>query len=377
MSLDPTRTYTLAEIIAAGEPKFFEQDPAVLKARLVAKAEGLMDRTLYEGQVEMYMVEVMAYALSIRAAELQAAVVQRLLPWASGEYLAALAARVNTFKIKAVAAGLDVQFTLDAPRPSTVAIPAGTRVRGRSSSAVFLTVAPALIQPGALTVTVRAEAATDGEAGNGVVAGTLMSVLDTLPAPATALALTTSSGGADEEEDDHLRARAAEAWELISRGGPRQGYRQLAMGAHPDIIDVAVIRPQPCDIDIYVLTETMPPGADVLAAVLAACDPRTGRPEGDEVQVMAATAVTVSATLNLWIDGAPDVIAPQAEAAFRGVWQAWRLVLGSRLATGAAISAVKGIKGVVEATVSGWSYSALDEDEYAVLTSLAIVTEMA
>ena len=375
MSLDPSRTYTLAEIIAAGEPKFFEQDPAVLKARLVAKAEGIMDRTLYEGQVEMYMIEVMAYALSIRAAELQAAVIQRLLPWAGGQYLTALAARVNTFRIKAVAAGLDVQFTLDAPRPSTVAIPAGTRVRGRSSSIVFLTVAPALIQPGALTVTVRAKALTEGEAGNGVVAGTLMSVLDTLSAPATALALTTSSGGAEEEDDDHLRARAAEAWELISRGGPREGYRQLAMGAHPDIIDAAVIRPQPCDIDIYVLTETMPPGADVLAAVLAACNPRSARPEGDEVKVMAATAVTVSATLHLWVDGEPGVIGPLAEAAFRGVFAAWRLVLGSRLATGAAIAAVKGVKGVVEATVSGWTYAALDEDEYAVLVSLSVSLE--
>lgn len=377
MSLDPTRTYTLAEIIAAGEPAFFEQDPAAWKSRLVTKAEGIMDRTLYEGQVEMYMVEVMAYALATRGAELQASVIQRLLPWAGREFLTALAARVNTYRIKAVAAGLDVRFALDAPRPSTISIPAGTRVRGRSTSAVFLTVTPALIQPGALTVSVRAEAATDGAAGNGVVAGTTMSVLDTLPAPATALALTTSSGGAEEEDDDHLRARAAEAWELISRGGPREGYRQLAMGAHPDIIDVAVIRPQPCDIDIYVLTAAMPPGADVLAAVLAACDPRSARPEGDEVAVMPATAVTVSATLNLWIDGAPEVIEPQAEAAFRGVWQAWRLVLGSRLATGAAVAAVKSIKGVVEATVSGWSYSALDEDEYAVLTSLAIVTELA
>ncbi|OYX14826.1 MAG: hypothetical protein B7Z15_02610 [Rhizobiales bacterium 32-66-8] len=374
MTLDPTRTYTLAEIVAAGEPRYFETDPLALKQRLVAKAEGIMDRALYEGQVEMYMVEVMAYALSIRGAELQYAVIQRLLPFAAGHYLDALAARVRVGRLKATKAGLDVQVTLDAPRPSTVIIPAGLRVRGRGSSTVFLTDAAALIQPGALSTSVHATAADAGEAGNGVVAGTVMSLLDATPVATTAVAVTTSSGGAADELDDRLRARAAEAWETISRGGPRQGYRQLALMAHPDIIDVAVIRPQPCDIDIYVLTAIMPPGEEILAAVLAACDPRTGRPEGDEVSAMAATAVSISATLNLWVDGQPDLIQPQAEAAFRGVFTAWRLALGSRLATGAAITAVKAIKGVVEATVAGWSYSALGEDEYAVLTGLAVVT---
>lgn len=376
MSLDPTRAYTLEEIIAAGEPKFFETDPLVLKRRVVAKAEGLMERTLYEGQVEMYMCEVIAYALSIRAGELQFAALQRLLPWARGGYLDALAARVNTFRLKATPAGLEVRFALDAPRPGSIIIPGGTRVRGRSSSAVFLTDGPAIIQPGTLTAAVHATAAVVGEDGNGVVAETAMAVLDGTPAPVTALALSTSAGGTVEEEDDRLRARAAEAWETISRGGPRAGYRQLAMAAHPAIIDVAVIRPQPCDIDIYVLTQTMPPGPDVLAAVLAACDPRTGRPEGDEVAAMAATAVSIAATLHLWVDGKPEIVVPQAEAAFRGVFTASRLALGPRLATGAAISAVKAIKGVVEATVSGWSYAALNEDEYAVLTSLHVVTEL-
>ncbi|MFG1409522.1 baseplate J/gp47 family protein [Xanthobacter sp. VTT E-85241] len=377
MSLDPSRAYTLSEIIAAGEPAFFETNPLALKARIVARAESLMDRTLYEGQVEMYMAEVIAYALSIRASELQFAVVQRLLPWARGKYLEALAARVGVYRLKAVKAGLTVQLIIDAPRPSTVIIPAGTRVRGRTSGAIFLTDSPSLIQPGSMIVTVHATAAGAGEEGNGVVAGTVMTVLDGLPVPATATAVTTSTGGAAEEQDDRLRERAAGAWETISRGGPREGYRQLALKAHQDIIDVAVIRPQPCDIDIYVLTEVMPPGPEIIAAVFAACDPRTGRPEGDEVDVMPATAVTIAATLNLWVDGEPEAIQPLAEAAFRGVFAAWRRILGPRLATGAAVEACKAVTGVVEATVEGWSYSALDEEEYAVLTSLSVETELA
>ncbi len=136
---------------------------------------------------------------------------------------------------------------------------------------------------------------------------------------------------------------------------------------------MAVIRPQPCDIDIYVLTETMPPGADVLAAFLAACDPRTGRPEGDEVAVMAATAVTVSATLHLWIDGAPDVITPSGRSGVSMRVAGVAPVLGSRLATGAAITSVKAVKGWLRPRFPCWSYSRWTRTNMRSSPSIAIV----
>ncbi|CAA0086859.1 Uncharacterised protein [Starkeya nomas] len=377
MSLDPGFVYDLDALIAAGEPQFFSADPLHYKRLLVSKAEALMGRTLYEGQVEMYMIEVMAYALQVRGAEQQMAVIQRLLPFARGRFLDLLGARLKTYRLAASKARISVRFSLTAPRPSTTIIPAGSRVRSDGIGGLFLTDADLLISPGTLYGDVSATASVAGVAGNGVQASVALAMLDPVAGVEAATALTLSDGGADEEKDDPLRARIAGAWERISRGGPRAGYRQLALGAHPDILDVAVIRPQPCDIDIYVLTEALPLPSAVAAAVLAACDPMEGRPEGDEVTVYPATAVLFAPTLRLWIDGDTAARSAQAEGVARGVFSVWRRTLAPRVSTAAITSPVKQIPGIVEAEIEGYSYSALAEDEFAVLTSLAVVAEVA
>nr|WP_245404719.1 baseplate J/gp47 family protein [Ancylobacter gelatini] len=319
----------------------------------------------------------MAYALQVRGAEQQLAVIQRLLPFARGRYLDLLGARLKTFRLAASTARLILRFTLSAPRPSTTIIPAGSRVRAGGAGGLFLTDGDLLIAPGALSGDVHATAAVAGIAGNGVPPGSTLGMLDPVAGVEAATAVTLSDGGSDQERDDPLRARIAEAWERISRGGPRAGYRQLALGAHPDILDVAIIRPQPCDIDIYVLTEELPLPAAVSAAVLAACDPLEGRPEGDEVTVYPATAVSFEPTLRLWVDGDSAALAAQAEATARGVFAAWRRMLGARVSTAAVTSPAKQIAGIVEAEIDGYSYSALGEDEFAVLTSLTVVVEEA
>lgn len=374
MSLDPTRAYTFDEIVAAGEPQFFSADPLHYKRLLVAEFERLAERKLYEGQVEMYMIEVMAYALQVRGAELQFAVVQRLLPFASGRFLDLLAARLGVYRLKATSAAMTVRFTLVAPRPDTTIIGKGTRVRAEGAAGVFLTDADLLVQPGSLSAVVRAVAEAPGETANGVLPGAALAILDPVAGVARAEAASLSEGGALEEGDDRLRRRAAQAWERISRGGPREGYRQRALEAHPAILDVAIVRPQPCDIRIYPLTEVLPLGQEIIDAVYAACDPYKGRPEGDEVFVLAPTAVTVSPTLRLWIDGDVATIPAQAEATARGVFEVWRRSLGARLSTAAIVAPVKRIPGVVEAVVEGFTFRDLADDEFAVLASLTVVT---
>jgi Phage-related baseplate assembly protein len=377
MSLDPTRYYTLAELTADGEPEFFIADPIRFKSRLVSVFADLTGRTLYEGQVEMYMIEIMSYALAVRAAELQYAVIQRLLAFATEDHLDRLAANFNTYRLKAAYAGVKVRFSLSAPRPATTVIPAKTRVRSADGDILFLTDEEVLIQAGTSTGEAHCTADTAGTAGNGVAKGEEFTVIDPVAGVASCIALDVSAGGTDEEGDGVLRQRAAEAWETISRGGPRQGYEQLARGAHPAIVDVAVIRPQPCEIRIYPLCEIMPPGDDILTAIADACEPRSARPEGDELFVLVPTAVTVSLTLNLIIDGAASVIEPLVEARVLGIFDGWRQALGARLSTAVIIAAARSIAGVVEVTIDGLSYRDLADDEYAVLVDLSINTELA
>lgn len=376
MSLSPRHVYTLEQLIAAGEPQFFSADPLYYKTLAVKYAEARMGRTLYEGQVEMYMIEVMAYLLQVRGAEKQMAVIQRLLPFASGRFLDLLGARLKTYRLAAAHATMTVRFRLSAPRLSTIVIPAGTRVRTLGSDMVFLTDADLLIAPASMSGDISATAEAGGITGAAADSGDTLSILDPV-AGITAADVRVFSDGAAEEADTAYRPRIADAWEVISRGGPRAGYRQLALGAHPAVLDVAVIRPQPCDIDIYVLTEELPLPQVVADAVLAACDPQQKRPEGDEVMVRPAIGVPFDAILRVWVDGDNATIAAQAEGVARGVFATWRRTLGARVSTAAITSPIKQLPGIVEAKIEGYSYTALAGPEFAVLTTLTPIVEKA
>lgn len=377
MSLDPTKSYTLEEITAAGEPEFFNADPLFWKALLVAEFERITKRPLYESQVEMYIIEVMSYALAIRASELQYAVVQRLLAFAFDRFLDLLASRVRIYRLKASHAGTTIRFTLSAPRPSTIAIPKDTRVRSQAGDHLFLTDADLLIQPGTTFGDVHVTAAEGGMAANDIDVGGAYNILDPVAGVSTAVSTIASSGGADEEGDNSLRLRASEAWELISRGGPRAGYEQLARGAHPDIIDVAVIRPQPCEIIIYPLTATLPPSPEVIAAIHAACDPIHTRPEGDEFFVEPPVAVTAAPIVHIWVESQPDTLQAQADATVRGIFAAWRDKLGIKIATGTIVKTLMAIKGIDEATIEGLTYRDLADNEYVILIDLTIIVHEA
>lgn len=373
MTLDPTKAYTAEEIRADGEPAFFDADPLSWKTQLVAKFEANTKRPLYESQVEMYMIEVMSYALSVRASELQWAVVQRLLAFAFGRFLELLAERVRIYRMKASHAGTVMRFTLAAPRPSTIIVERGTRVRSEAGDHLFMTDEDLLVQPGSTFGDVHVTATEAGMAANDIDAATVFSILDPVAGVASAVSTVASSGGANEEGDDSLRLRASEAWELISRGGPRAGYEQLARGAHPDIIDVAVIRPQPCDIIIYPLTVTLPPSPEVVAAIEAACDPRHARPEGDEFFVEPPVAVTAAPTIRIWVEDQAEPLRAMAEATVRGIFAAWRDKLGIKIATGVIVKALMAIKGIDEAVCEDFSFRALAENEYVILIGVNVL----
>lgn len=95
------------------------------------------------------------------------------------------------------------------------------------------------------------------------------------------------------EEDDHYRVRVANALERPSTAGSGAGYREWAKAADPDVFDVAVVRPGPPRILIYVLGYSGVPSAATLAAVQAGLSPDDVRPQNDFPEVYPADVVTV------------------------------------------------------------------------------------
>lgn len=105
-----------------------------------------------------------------------------------------------------------------------------------------------------------------------------------------------------DETDDHYRERIANALERPSTAGSAAGYREHAKAADADVFDVAIVRPGPPRVRVYVLGYAGAPSSATLAAVTAAVSTEDVRPMNDVVEVLAAdvVAITVTGTYDLY-----------------------------------------------------------------------------
>ena len=102
---------------------------------------------------------------------------------------------------------------------------------------------------------------------------------------------STSAGGTDTEKDDAYRERIRIAPESFSVAGPTGAYIYWAKTASSLITDVAVLSPQPGEVEIYPLLEGGElPSQTILNDVNAVCNNESIRPLTDQVSVISPTA---------------------------------------------------------------------------------------
>lgn len=121
------------------------------------------------------------------------------------------------------------------------------------------------------------------------------------------------------ESDTALRRRVQLSFEGFSTAGPVGAYVFHALGADPDVLDVAVDSPAPGEVVVTILSRDGDgtASAGLLAAVDAVLSSDDVRPLTDDVTVQAATIVTYTVTASLTILPGPDgsVILAQAQEA--------------------------------------------------------------
>lgn len=309
--------------------------------------------------------------MSVLGEEAQAVAEQHLVALAGIAGLERLGPNRSTPRLAASKARVTLRFSIPQARAEAVFISAGTRVG--AGNGMFFTLAPCVIAIGALSADVTAEAEFSGLAGNGFLPGQLTSMLDPV-AGVVVTNPTESSGGADAEDPELYRLRLANAYERISTGGSFAWYRETAIGVSAAIIDVAVVRPQPCVIDIYPLTLAGAAGIDLRNQVLAtfntaeALDIRFG----DDVFVKPPVAVTGAPVLTIRGRGMASTIQADATAAAQAVLKVWRERLGAAVAPSDLEKAVKVLMGVIDAEVSGLAFQQLQRFEFFVATSLTV-----
>lgn len=368
---------SLDALRAQPEPQFAERDTSVIKRDLTARFEELSGRRLYPAQVESFIIDLMSYALGNVGGAIQAGLLQNRAIWAEGEHLEQLGANVGTHRLDATSAHCEVTFTLSELRNTVVVVPLGTRVAA-GSNLVFSTVQELVIPAGQLTGSVTARATVAGVSHNDLQPGQVQDILDPVAYVSGVSNSGISAGGADTESDDRFRLRVVNALERITRGGSRAGYVELVMAAHPDIVDVAVHRPQPGYIDIFPLVSggTAPDAIDDI--IVAYLDPETRVPMGDLVTVkkVAAEVFDVTVTLKMatgYLSGAAD----KAEALIRVLFAGWSQKLGAQIAPSAIVEAVRAVPGVVGIDGPGFVFTDLPAASFAALGTLTVTVEEA
>lgn len=394
---DIAHALTIEELRARGEPSFFERDPVTLKGRLVAWYEEASKRTLYPDQTEMFLIEMLAYALSLQAEEGQAAALQNLVAWSEGRHLDDVAAGVQIFRQPAARALTRLRFTLPAPSANGTLVPAGTIAA--AGAVEFRTTSGFLIEQGDSSGEVEAEAVVAGVAGNGFLPGQIRAVYG----EDTAVNITASADGADIEGDERLAFRTIHAFDRVDRRGGWAGYGQMVLDVSSAITDVAIDRPAPGCIDIYALTGDDSAGPELRERIIAALSPEGVRPHGDDVRVRVATGVGFTVAVRVRSNRLPAILDPQdsvqarlvddirAEVgkAVRAAFKLFRRpalqpgrrtkfvpvrgLLGAQVSPSPLIRAAQSVEGIIDVEVSGIVFADLPFGEYPYLESLDVL----
>ena len=171
-------------------------------------------------------------------------------------------------------------------------------------------------------------------------------MLDPVAFVSEATNTVAASGGTDDEDEERFRLRVVNALFTIAKTGPRNGYREHVKAVDPEIVDVAVIRPEPGRVDIYPLMPDGAPSPVLKEAILAWLDPELRRPMGDDVFLLDPVRRGFSFTVTVRSLAAVPGLQAAAEAAIRAAFAPWTQELGAQIAPSAIIAAVRALPGV-------------------------------
>lgn len=232
--------------------KFVDTDPILYEKQLIEAYEMLAGRSLHPADPERLIINLLTYALTVTAINIDETGRQNLLAYARGEYLDAIAELYGITRLPAKPAITNLRFTLKASLPYDAVIPKGTRV-APDGNIVFKTIVEAKITANSLSVEVQAECEESGRVGNGFVIGQINKLIDPLPYDIMVENINMSMYGADVESDERFRERLRGSLERFTNAGSKGAYIFHTLSVHQDILDVEVFSPEPGQVKVVFL----------------------------------------------------------------------------------------------------------------------------
>ena len=233
--------------------------------------------------LKLYAVSVVLYQMYLH---IDMAGKMDLLKYAYGDFLDNLGALRSVTRLEASAATCTVRFTLSAEQSSAVTIPAETRV---SNGDLYFEVDETTeIAAGDTYADVTCTCQTEGEEGNGLLAGTITTLVDPIAYVDSVTNIDETTGGSDIEDDDSFAERIYLAPSSYSVAGPKDAYVYYAQSYSTAIGDVEVTSPEPCEVEVRVLmADGSLPSDEVLEGIAETLSADDIRPLTDQVTVLA------------------------------------------------------------------------------------------
>lgn len=371
---DPIRR-SLEQLRARGAPDFFERDTTVLTNRYKARFESETGRTLYDGQTEMFIIELLAYAHSLYNEAAQVATEQNTAVFAEGIYLENKGTDVQTFKLLPQSATCTLVFSLAEAQAAQVTIAAGSRVSD-AGQRIFATTRDLVIPAGDLDGAVQAVAQNPGSAANAIAIDGLNTLIDPIPSIASVRNIDVTSGGSDEEEQERYRLRVINGLEKVAKTGPRAGYRERVKSVHPDIVDVDVHRAQPGFIHISPLMVDGLPSSELKSAILEALDPEDEVAMGDFISIHDPVDWRASPSVLVRCLAAIPFLEEKIRHAIFVSTLSWTQQLGPQIAPSCIIAEIKKIPGVTDVAITDLEFTDLAHNAFPVFDAWTVTVEV-
>lgn len=275
---------------------FIETSADEIYSRIIDSLMNYVNEALYPGDERRIFGEAVVAVIVACCNTFNDRAKQRLLRYARGWVLDALGERYDVTRLPATTAKTTFRFSVAEPMNENIIIPVGTRLTD-ANNIYWSTDTTAVLQAGSMYVDVPGTCAEGGSAYNGLPVGSISTLVDLIPYISSVGNITITEGGDDgeqytEEGDNHFRERIHIAPAKFSVAGPETAYEYWAMTADADIIDVAVVSPDPCIVHIYALMRGGEiPDENTLQKIEEICSAEDVRPMTDVVTALAPEQV--------------------------------------------------------------------------------------
>lgn len=360
--------------LALADPVFLETRPEIILQEIIAWYEKEAGKKLYPADDEMLLINGIAYRETLIRLIIQDVAEQNLVAKARAPMIDYLGHLVGVFRLPATPAVCTLRFSVDQPQPTTVLIPAGTRVSA-TDSVIFITDSDVHLPATSLSVQVKATCTENGVSGNGWQPAQISNLLDEIEGvDLQVVAMAPSAGGSDTESNDHLRERIILAPESFSNAGSVGAYRFHAMSAHQDIVDVAVTRPQPGTVKLTPLMSYGLPEQTILDVVKGLCSDEKIRPLTDTVVVSLPDEITytINATLYVYHDQDEKAVIARATQAITARTQVQSSKLGNDIIP-SQISATLSVPGIYKVSLSTPGERVLTQTQWSRCIAITLV----